>query len=224
PRYALDAAAAFPSWTWLAWTLRPGHAADAAAAAAFGFHLVGDDASPALDALCCAPRMEISVGFADRSLLSWEIDGDAIARKPDAITFLRLETYCFDVPVRRHAACCTLDDQVPLGSAHRAAVEAWIRASPPPDDGPHTLTAVLVSGRHWKGTAPGAATALVCHRRGWDPAAPLVRLGALAIDFAAFDVQDDARAVMRSVHAAVGEGGDHEKKDLEVRLREIDLY
>lgn len=221
PRYALDARTAFPSWTWLAWTLRAGHGA---AGHAFGLNLVGE-ASPIVDGVCCAPRMEISVGFADRTVLSWEIDGEAIARKADAIAFLRLETYCFDVHVRRAAAAVTLDDDAaPLSGSSKAAIEAWVRAAPPPDDGPHALTAVLVSGRNWRDASPGAATALICHRRGWDPAGPLVRLGALGIGFAAFDVQDDASAVMRGVDADAAEGGGDEKKDLEVRLRELDLY
>ncbi|PNY29116.1 Heterokaryon incompatibility [Tolypocladium capitatum] len=225
PCYALDAAAAFPSWTWLAWTLRAGHGA---AGHVFGFNLVGE-ASPMVDGVRSPPRMDAYVGFADGSVLSWEADGEAIAGKADAVAFLRLRTYCFDVRVRRarpQAGSRALDDDAPLSRANRATVEAWIRAAPPPVDEHHglTITAVLISGRSWGDAPPCAATALICHRRGWDPAAPLVRLGAVGIEFAAFDVQGDDGAVMRSVDTAAGEGGQGEERDLEVRLREVDLY
>lgn len=263
PYSPLDTPSAFPSWTWLAWRLNqasynnnnnnnynsyynaPGYS--------FNFNLV-DDASPLLDGVSAAPGMEISVGFSDGMVLSWEIDGDAIARKADTIELLRLKTFCFDLTVRKTATgagakpAFSLAEPAAsaLGRAAADSIEAWLRrsvtsvsasASASADDAPADhdefhLVGVLVSGRHWKsdgpmhratgaGSAAATATALICGRKGWEPAGRLVRLGALSIAYdglvAAADEGD--ASIMRGVD---GRGG--EKKDLRVRLRELDIY
>ncbi|UNI18882.1 hypothetical protein JDV02_005120 [Purpureocillium takamizusanense] len=259
PGYALAHDAAFPSWTWLAWAPREearrrsaasGSTAAATAASvqltAFHFSLLGE-ASPIVDGACSAPGMEISVGFTDGAVLSWEIDGDAIGKRGESAAFLRVGTYCFDMTVRWRDSSNSFvlddggdDETVRLPGSIAATILSWVRASPPlpppaPSSSPssassstlppysptpaadthahghnhahdheqpqghHALVAVLISGRNWKlpvsstvagpssgSGSGGAATLLVCHHRDWDPAAPLVRLGAVGLAFGAF--------------------------------------
>ncbi|KAM4056228.1 heterokaryon incompatibility protein [Hirsutella rhossiliensis] len=236
--------ASFPSWTWLAWKLRPGpdHHHGAGARALFHFNLVGE-ASPVIDGVCAPPHMEMSIGFGDGSVLSWEIDGDAVAHKAEPIAFIRLETYCADFCLRRGGPgpwpSWVLDGAVPLSKDNKDAIEAWIQAAPPPPPPPppppssspastppsppeHRLTVVLVSGRGWRAASDSAAaTALICHRRGWDPAAPLVRLGAVSIGHDGFVAGDDDRHALLRGAAQVAA---HAESDLRLRLRELDLY
>lgn len=240
----------FPSWTWLAWRLRPGHGT---LNHMFHFNLV-EETSPALDGVEAAPEMEISVGFEDQMVLSWEIDGDAIARKAERIAFLRVETFCFDVKVSKQGDAVTLVDAC-LGGSGKEVVEAWFRASMPvpapapktdsdstevPDpaaaglpDGEYGLIGVLLSGRHWKEPAvPSAgtvaatesvATALILAREGHSPDGRLVRLGVLSISYEGF-ARDGDSAVMRGVETGEKEGDEVKKKDLKVRSRELDIY
>lgn len=235
---AMDGAP-FPSWTWLAWKLRP---ARDGGCPRFRFNLV-DEASHVIDGVSAPPGMELSIGFGDGAVLSWEIDGDAIARKTEPVAFVRLETYCADLGLRRGGPgpwpSWVLDSAVPLSRDNRDAIEAWIRAAPPPSppsSSPspspspsnaatppavpdHRLTAVLVSGHGWRAAAPAAATALICHHRGWDPAAPLVRLGAISIAHDGF-VPDGRHALIKGA----AQGAAHAESDLRVCLRELDLY
>lgn len=235
--------ASFPSWTWLAWKLRPGPhpppgggRGTAAGRASFRFNLVGE-ASPVIDGVCAPPGMELSIGFGDGSVMSWEIDGDAVAHKAEPVAFIRVETYCADFCLRRGGSgpwpSWVLDGAVPLSEDNKDAIGAWIQAAPPPPPPPpsslasappeHRLTAVLISGRGWRApTSDGAAaTALVCHRRAWDPAAPLVRLGAVSIGHDGFVAgPDDGHALLRGVAG----GAAHAQGDLRLRLRELDLY
>ncbi|KJK90541.1 hypothetical protein H633G_05552 [Metarhizium anisopliae BRIP 53284] len=209
--------ASFPSWTWLAWNLREGLTA---ADSKFAFNLVGD-VSPMLHGVSAAPRMEISVGFKDAAVLSWEIDGDAISKKSEAIAFLRLETFSFDLAFTVEGAQAKLGD-VALTSENRALVEAMITASlSGQEDGASGFAClgVLVSGRNWKGGTDCAATALICGRQtSGEDAGAWVRLGAVAIECEAF-VDGPEEAVLKGVEVDEGQ-----KKDLSVRLRELDLY
>ncbi|KAL7959678.1 heterokaryon incompatibility domain-containing protein [Trichoderma compactum] len=249
PYSLIDSPCPFPSWTWLAWRPNQTTYNYNTPSYSFNFNLV-DDASPLLDGVSAAPGMEVSVGFSDGMVLSWEIDGDAIARKADKIEMLRLKTYCFDLNVKRTPAGAgnrsTLSLAEPVASAlGRSAseyVDAWIRrssvttlfasAEDEPVDPEYHLVGVLVSGRHWKsdgpihratgpGSAAATATALICGRRNWDPEGQWVRLGALSIAYGGLvPVADEADAsIMKGVDARSGE-----KKDLRVRLRELDIY
>ncbi|KAL6910817.1 heterokaryon incompatibility domain-containing protein [Trichoderma evansii] len=167
PYSLLDTPCPFPSWSWLAWRLNPATYSYSTPGYSFNFNLV-DDASPLLDSVSAPPGMEISVGFSDGMVLSWEIDGEAIARKADKIEMLRLKTFCFDLTVKKAAAGLgakygfSLDEPVAssLGKSATDSIEAWIRRSSvtllsaSADDVPagheYSLIGVLVSGRHWK--------------------------------------------------------------------------
>ncbi|KAL7948951.1 heterokaryon incompatibility domain-containing protein [Trichoderma barbatum] len=239
----------FPSWTWLAWRPNQTTYNYNTPSYSFNFNLV-DDTSPLLDGVSAAPGMEISVGFSDGMVLSWEIDGDAIARKADKIEMLRLKTFCFDLAVKETTASAgtksTLSLAEPvasaLGKSASEYVDAWIRrssvavpsatADDAPADSEYHLVGVLVSGRHWKsdgpihratgpGSAAATATALICGRRNWDPKGQLVRLGALSIAYDGLvPVADQPDAsIMKGIDARSGE-----KKDLRVRLQELDIY
>ncbi|KAL7936686.1 heterokaryon incompatibility domain-containing protein [Trichoderma chlorosporum] len=248
PYSLIDPPCPFPSWTWLAWRPNQTTFNYNTPSYSFNFNLV-DDISPLLDGVSAAPGMEISVGFSDGMVLSWEIDGDAIARKADKIEMLRLKTYCFDLDVKRTTGLgnrSTLSLAEPVASAlGRSAaehVDAWIRrssvtvlsasANDAPIDPEYHLVGVLVSGRHWKsdgpihratgpGSAAATATALICGRRNWDPQGQLVRLGALSIAYGGLvPVAGEADvSIMKGIDARSGE-----KKDLRVRLRELDVY
>ncbi|KAL7925480.1 heterokaryon incompatibility domain-containing protein [Trichoderma austrokoningii] len=268
PYSLIDTPNPFPSWSWLAWHLSqttssstynyniPSHT--------FNFNLV-DDASPLLDRVSAPPGMEISVGFSDGMVLSWEIDGDAIARKADKIEMLRLKTFCFDLTVKKTAAGLgakygfSLAEPVAssLGKSATDSIEAWIRRSSvtvlsaSADDVPagleYSLIGVLMSGRHWKpestvqqqqphghhhrsaaapttaGPASTAmATILICRRANWDPDSRLIRLGVLNVAYDGLvSVAGEADAsIMKGIDTRVG----GEKKDLKVKLRELDIY
>jgi hypothetical protein len=92
----------FPSWTWLSWRVRP---ECGSVNQAFKFSMVGETSPIVASGVSAAPKMEISVGFEDGKLMSWEIDGDTAVRKKRAtttgrISYLRVLTWCFDLPVR----------------------------------------------------------------------------------------------------------------------------
>ncbi|RCI08177.1 hypothetical protein L249_6248 [Ophiocordyceps polyrhachis-furcata BCC 54312] len=82
----------FPSWTWLSWTMDPGQGR--------GFNLGLVVGGVVQDGVCAPPGMEMSVGFVTGAVLSWEIDGDAVVRKSDAVSFLRLYTFCTHLCLR----------------------------------------------------------------------------------------------------------------------------
>ncbi|EHK41672.1 hypothetical protein TRIATDRAFT_172728, partial [Trichoderma atroviride IMI 206040] len=261
PYSLIDTPNPFPSWSWLAWRLNQTTKSYNAPGHSFNFNLV-DDASPLLDRVSAPPGMEISIGFSDGMVLSWEIDGDAIARKADKIEMLRLKTFCFDLTVKKAAAGLgakygfSLAEPVAstLGKSATDSIEAWIRRSSvtvlsaSADDVPagqeYSLIGVLVSGRHWKpesaaqqphghhhrSGAPKAAgpastamaTVLICRRANWDPESRLVRLGVLNVAYDGLvPAADEADAsIMKGIDARISE----EKKDLKVKLRELDIY
>ncbi|KAK0383432.1 hypothetical protein NLU13_9343 [Sarocladium strictum] len=91
-----------PSWTWLSWRVRPDYGS---LNQSFQFSMVGTTSPIVASGVSAAPKMEISVGFEDGKLLSWEIDGDAAVREKRAtptgrILFLRVRTWCFNLPIR----------------------------------------------------------------------------------------------------------------------------
>lgn len=261
PYSLIDTPNPFPSWTWLAWRLNQTTYSYSTPGYSFNFNLV-DDASPLLDRVSAPPGMEISVGFSDGMVLSWEIDGDAIARKADKIEMLRLKTFCFDLTVKKAAAGLgakygfSLDEPVAsaLGKSATDSIESWVRRSSvtvlsaSADDVPagqeYSLVGVLVSGRHWKpestvqqhhghhhrSTAPttaapastAMATVLVCRRAKWDPEGRLLRLGVLnvAYDGLVPAADEGDASIMKGIDTRVS----GEKKDLRVRLRELDIY
>ncbi|KAG5927289.1 hypothetical protein E4U42_002381 [Claviceps africana] len=235
----------FPSWTWLAWRLRRKKTTPTPDNLCFTFNLVGDT-SPVLHGVSAAPRMEISVGFTDdATVLSWEIDGDAISGKPtEAISFLRLETYCFGLTAFVDTTCPPTAAAAVwscLGTHNRRLVQDMVRTalpraelSPPvlaadrPPDEPAELAkhempllGVLVSGRNWKGgDSPCQVTVLICGHSTWEDGR-WVRLGALALECEALCVESGGDGVMRGVKT-----GDEERtpRDLPVRRREVYLY
>ncbi|KAL6856441.1 heterokaryon incompatibility domain-containing protein [Trichoderma novae-zelandiae] len=255
PYSLIDSPCPFPSWTWLAWRPNQTTYSYNTPRYTFNFNLV-DDTSPLLDGVSAAPGMEISVGFRDGMVLSWEIDGDAIARKADKIQMLRVKTFCFDLAVKStsgvlgaHPSLALAEPAASiLGRSASESVDAWIRrssvtvlpafADEAPAEPEYHLIGVLISGRHWKSNpvvhrspGPGSAaittpstataTALVCGRRNWDPEGQLIRLGALSIAYDGLvPAADEADAsIMKGVDARSGE-----KRDLRVRLRELDIY
>ncbi|TFB02008.1 hypothetical protein CCMA1212_005842 [Trichoderma ghanense] len=255
PYSLIDSPCPFPSWTWLAW--RPNQTTYSYNTPSYtlNFNLV-DDNSPLLDGVSAAPGMEISVGFGDGMVLSWEIDGDAIARKADKIEMLRVKTFCFDLAVKStsgvlgaHPSLALAEPAASiLGRSASESIDAWIRrssvavlpasADEAPAEPEYHLVGVLISGRHWKSnsvvhrptgagsatiTTPSTATAtaLICGRRNWDPEGQLIRLGALSIAYDGLvPAADEADAsIMKGVDARSGE-----KRDLRVRMRELDIY
>ncbi|KJZ74153.1 hypothetical protein HIM_06384 [Hirsutella minnesotensis 3608] len=130
----------------------------------FHFNLVGE-ASPIIDGACSAPRMEISVGFADGTVLSWEIDGDAVAKKTQPVAFVRLETYSTELRLKLESRSWVVETagsaaETPLSPHHRHAIEAWVRASPPPSPPPSSSVedpSAIVTGIRpspWCASAP----------------------------------------------------------------------
>ncbi|KAL6849359.1 hypothetical protein ACO1O0_008899 [Amphichorda felina] len=173
--YLLDPPArrASPSWTWLAW--HPRLARDSAAAPQHSlFQLsLGPEAGRGGD-VCAPPGMGVSVGFDDGEVLGcWGVDGEATGgRREEAVRFLRVRSYIFDMVARREGDGVSLTG-VGLGAAQREAVEEWFRAArldngeSPVPDGEYQLTGVLVSGRNWRGTGAKEATVLVFRREDW---------------------------------------------------------
>ena len=91
----------FPSWTWLSWRVRPGRES---MNQAFCFSMVGETSPIVTPGVSAAPKMEISVGFADGILRSWEIDGNIAVKQMrgtprSRISYLRITTWCFDMAV-----------------------------------------------------------------------------------------------------------------------------
>ncbi|KAF4594982.1 Heterokaryon incompatibility [Ophiocordyceps camponoti-floridani] len=174
---------AFPSWTWLAWTLDDGR----------HFHFNLAETGSIIDGVCAPPGMEISVGFSTGAVLSWEIDGDALGRRPEPVRFLRLHTFCADLSL---APDLSLDRQQEPGLTPQArlAIESWALAASPPTDGSRRLVLVLLSGRGWR--FGGAATALVCRHAGWHPGRPLVRLGVVPVEHRGLVVAEGSAGVV----------------------------
>lgn len=225
-------AGSFPSWTWLAWQPKHGQSK---AGHSFYFNLVGDT-SPLIDGVSAPPEMEISVGFEDQLVVSWEIDGEAIAKRTEKIAFLRLATFCVDIKVQKTDDRLALVQPSGIPEAGKRAIEVWASsemdtgsegdetAEHSPANGEYNLTGMLLSGRNWTDAddASCAATILICRRRTWEADGQLVRLGALGISYACFLKIDDRNAVMKGVQGSGTDLG--ERGDLDLELRELDLY
>lgn len=119
----------FPSWTWLSWQLKNRHRDDGSG---FRFSMV-DDSSPGIDQVSAVPRMEISVGFEDGVVRSWEIDRHAIMQKAARLSFLRLTTLCFDIDISEEAGTAgsppklNVNCNLPVGA--REKVLSWFRST-----------------------------------------------------------------------------------------------
>lgn len=255
--YHLDPDLPYPSWTWLSWSSRadPSSFHSSRSKHGFLFNLVDEKGTPAIKGVTAPPSMEISVGFEDGMLVSWEIDGEAIARRAARIQFLHMTTYCFDIKLLRNAeGSLFLDESAVSALGHvNAQLVLGFALNAFEDDKTLreiALTGVLVSGRNWRREATdakatpkrmekAAATAIICANQNWKSEKPLVRIGALVINYAEFVQQPstpaeatspsssssqaaegEANAMLRGVESGVvGERG-----DLFVSHRTIDLY
>jgi hypothetical protein len=239
---SLDKSLHFPSWTWLAWNIRPG--SDAAHnPRAFRIHLANEGTALTADGLCAPPGTEISVGFADGLVVSWEIDGEAIARRTERIAFLRIRTFCFDVLVSKNvvdgaddaatAATAGLKiegeaEGVLDPSAREAILSSVIGVGNETVKEQVKLIAVLIAGKNWKSHGPVEATALICAHREWDEEKPLVRIGLFGMrcdelvpEASSGDGVDAGEGY--AVLKGVGDDGAG-KASLRADVREIDLY
>jgi hypothetical protein len=200
----------FPSWTWLAWRFKSG--AQPAAHHNFRFGLV-EEASPMAAGLCAAPKNEISVGFDQDTVLSWETDGDAIEEKSNKASFLRLEVFCFDIRVQKKDGVTILLDS-PLGKSNNTLIKAWYQSSNAEvPDGDHELTVIILSGRNWAGGPDSVANMLVCEKHA---DARMKRLGALTAPIEMLEVGEENDATLKM-------NGD-DKKSVPLRRRTVDLY
>ncbi|CEJ80914.1 hypothetical protein VHEMI01072 [[Torrubiella] hemipterigena] len=231
--YVMDPGLPFPSWSWLAWRLRENAPLSPAGPCARGFlfNYVNGKSEPAIDGITAPRRMEISVGFEDGMLLSWEIDGEAIARRALKIDFLHITTYCFDIRlVRAESGQMGLEKQIATAMGHATSLivlegvrSACADGNVLPDCEEIVLKAVLVSGKHWRRPQPdelgkpspkrsekSLATALICAHRNWDTSKPLIRIGAISLSFTEFVEREptpsDTGSNAHSVAASTGDG------------------
>lgn len=242
--YKLDSRYPYPSWTWLSWSLRPNYQPS------FGFNLTAGEET--IQNVSAPPSMEISVGFLpDAPLLRWEADGDAIrACDEEDISFLRVKTWAFAVDAMKAGDGFTVGGNVVLGLRTREAIKGWFRLAAHEHgvaDGEHELLGVVISGKGWKTPGEKEVSVLVCNHEGWparkdgDGAAGedgpndaekgseppdgalekprLKRLGVLTLSCMDFTPVGDDRAVLEGVELDRGDRG-----DLDVRLKEFDLY
>ncbi|KAF4978653.1 hypothetical protein FZEAL_4996 [Fusarium zealandicum] len=222
----------FPSWTWLAWKLRPEYKGYGPY---FSLCQIGDE-SPLVDNISSVPNMDVSVGFKDDKVLSWEDQGDAIADCSTPISFLRLKTYCFDLrltvaPPPTDAASAASSSTAAnitfvspdLRDTLRPALTALLlraaHASPDaePPAGEHDLVGAFISGHDWKlDESFESANVLVCGRRDWASDGELVRLGTLELGPGGLLGIDEDTAVVK--------GAMNDDRRLDVQLRELDIY
>ncbi|KAM5342485.1 hypothetical protein ACJ41O_013451 [Fusarium nematophilum] len=223
----------FPSWTWLAWKLRPEYTGYGPY---FNLYQVGDE-TPLVDGISAVPNMDISIGFKDDKVLSWEHQGEAIAARSTPISFLRLRTYCFYIrltvkPASADGASSSSPSRSPssvtltspdLRDALRPSLTAMLLraahntpdADPPPGD--HELVGAFISGRDWKTDESfESANVLVCGRRDWAADGELVRLGTLELGAGGLLGVDEETAVVK--------GAMNDDRRLDVQLRELDIY
>ncbi|KAF4977263.1 hypothetical protein FDECE_18375 [Fusarium decemcellulare] len=222
----------FPSWTWLAWKLRPEYTGYGPY---FSLYQVGDE-TPLIDGISAVPKMTISIGFKDDKVLSWEDHGDAIAARSTPISFLRLQTYCFYIrltvaPPTPDAASSSSSSTTAnislispdLRDTLRPSLTAMLLratysspdAEPPP--GEHELVGAFISGRDWKlDESFESANVLICGRRDWAVDGDLVRLGTLELGTGGLLGVDEDTAVVK--------GAMNDERRLDVQLRELDIY
>uniref|UniRef100_A0A8H7TPV5 Heterokaryon incompatibility domain-containing protein n=1 Tax=Bionectria ochroleuca TaxID=29856 RepID=A0A8H7TPV5_BIOOC len=225
----------YPSWTWLSWYPRPGHSQSNQT---FRFNLVEESKARPLDGVSAPSKMKISVGFEGGKVLSWEDDETALSNEVEPIKFLRLSTFCVDIRLTKDEENLII---IGLGVNPQAkdAIKGWLRSShssltslASPDssttsdadslpNGEHKLTGILLSGRGWRGPAKKTATLLICGpKRLGSEEERLVRLGLLSITYADFVSTDDKTAKLEGV-VLNDVGG---KGDIDLRMREVDLY
>ncbi|KAJ3477243.1 hypothetical protein NLG97_g8889 [Lecanicillium saksenae] len=247
----LDKTAHFPSWTWLSWRIREDHSVSQSGHS-FCIPQTSEQSLAVADGLCAPPRTEVSVGFADGLLVSWEIDGVAISRRAEPITFLRIKTFCFDVKVTKKEDDWQVTSPADVfDQATRDAIVLLVRSSHTPvttdpgatetsKDSEFTTIAMLLTGRNWrpvepvpetKPPAPTPAppaehpiTALLCAPKEWQPEQPLARLGVVGFTSTGFIMseykdEENGEATLTGVPSL-----SKLKKNLETRLRELDLY
>jgi hypothetical protein len=206
----------FPSWTWLAWRVKFG--SQLTGNQNFRFSLV-EEASPVAAGVCAAPKTEISIGFDEESVLSWESDEEAINEKSKRAQFLRFEAFCFDIRIQKKDGSINLTDS-PLGKSSNTLVRAWYESiNPEASDGDYELTAMLISGRSWAGGADSTANILVCGKHNGEADAHLMRLGLLTLSIEALEVGETDEATLKMT-----ETDGEEKKTVQLRRRRVDLY
>ncbi|KAM3445279.1 hypothetical protein NHJ13734_000617 [Beauveria thailandica] len=246
----LDKTANFPSWTWLSWRIRRGQFSQFISHGGRSFCIpqTSGHPLPVVDGLGAPPRTEISVGFADGLLVSWEIDGVAISRRAEPITFLRFKTFCFDIKVTKKDDEWHIAEPVDVfDRAARDTILLLVRSSHVPANANHdtsavipdadfTVTAMLLTGRNWRPAESSAETktltsptehpvaALLCAPKDWQPEQPLVRLGVVCFGSTEFIMKEpkndeEGEATLEGIASVSGE-----KKSLETKLRELDLY
>ncbi|TQV93099.1 Heterokaryon incompatibility [Cordyceps javanica] len=243
----LENPAHFPSWTWLSWRIRADQPISQSGHS-FCIPHTSDQPLAVADGLCAPPCTEISVGFADGLLVSWEIDGVAISRRAEPITFLRIKTFCFDIKVTKKADDWQVSEPADVfDQAARETILLLVRSSRTHanadsgaaaeiSDREFTVTAMLLTGRNWRPTetspemkapiveAEHHVTALLCAPKSWQSEQPLVRLGVFDFKLTEFIMkeckgEEDGEATLSGIASVSGE-----KMSLETKLRELDLY
>ncbi|KAH8733540.1 heterokaryon incompatibility protein-domain-containing protein [Ilyonectria robusta] len=210
----------FPSWTWLAWKQRPDFPGYGPS---FNLYEVCDDGA-LIDNVTASPNLEISIGFKDLSVLSWEEEGDAIAAKTSSISFLRLKSHCFDIHLNKDTdGTIKVSEDLDLRDPYPSAIAAFLlrAAYNMPDNEPpagdHELVGIILAGRDWKNDESfESASVLICGRRNWVPDGELVRLGTLELGAGGLLGIDDETAVIK--------GAMNDDRRLDVQLRELDIY
>lgn len=221
----------YPSWTWLAWGPRPGQPLERDFK--FRFGLVDEGRSgTALNGVYAAPKMEVDVGFEDGRVLGWEVDDDEV-RETTGVKFLRLRTFGFDVVITKdkEAQAVTMPDAPLLPGTSVDAIRSWFQrvyAQPSPSspgavaipDGTYTLTGLLIAGRGWDSDPAGekSATVMVCVKRDGGDDNQLVRIGTTIVPFTGFRFVEVDMAALEGVENDGGKG------DVELHMREVDIY
>ncbi|KAL2207536.1 hypothetical protein CC79DRAFT_1368400 [Sarocladium strictum] len=150
-----DGGKGLPTWTWLSWHMRPDLDS---VNQAFRFSMVGETSPVVASGVSAPPDMEISVGFEDGKLLSWEIDGDVAVRRKRAtptgrISYLRVLTWCFDLAVRESAEQGAAEEhthvlEANLPKSTRARILNWyLDAVPEARKSPSTPIADALSSK-----------------------------------------------------------------------------
>ncbi|OAA67661.1 Heterokaryon incompatibility [Cordyceps fumosorosea ARSEF 2679] len=249
----LDKPAHFPSWTWLSWRIRQDQPISQSGHS-FCIPQTNDQSVPVVaDGLCAPPRTEISVGFADGLLVSWEIDGVAISRRAEPITFLRIKIFCFDIKVTKTQDEWQVTEPADIfDQATRDTILLLVRSSHTPADtdpsavasiadGEFAVTAMLLTSRNWRPTgsrpdtktptAPAVTTsaeqpvtALLCAPKDWQPEQPLVRLGVVSFNSTEFKMEECKNEDEGQATLEGVASVSGEKRSLGTKLRELDLY
>lgn len=179
----LDNTAHFPSWTWLSWRIRQEQPI-AQSGRSFRIPLTNEEFPSVVDGLSAPPRTEVSVGFADGLIVSWEIDGVAISRRAEPITFLRIKTFCFDIKVTKKEDDWQVTEPAGMfDQATRDTILLYVRSSHVPadadsntpvtiPDGDFAVTAMLLTGKNWRPDASPDAKDAKESKESKTPAAP----------------------------------------------------